>query len=198
MAAMLTQTVKNTPNAGKADDPLRRELGSIRDSLVKERQRLNLLLARTEKVLRAARPKKTPLRRRDEPSQDEPPVPGPFDQLSDVVGATEDLRASNGNLSADLVAKLYGVPMSRLAGWLGRSKQSLAKTPDADSLQEPLGFFERVARLRLVSSSNAAFRKWLRSPDPALDAKNPLELLATGRWQALADYVEDILTGTPG
>ena len=50
----------------------------------------------------------------------------------------------------------------------------------------------------LVTRDDAEFRKWLRAPHPDVDAENPLELLARGECQALADFVEDILTGTPG
>ena len=95
-------------------------------------------------------------------------------------------------------AKLFGISLSQLAGWLGRSKQTVSKTPDADSLQNALGYFERVARLRLAMESDAEIRKWLRMPHPDIDGKSPLELMANGQWQALADFVDDILTGTPG
>jgi len=85
-----------------------------------------------------------------------------------------------------------------LAGWLGRTKQAVTKTPDADSLQNALSYFEHVARLRLVTKRDAEFRKWLRTPRASLENASPLEVLAKGEWQAVADYVDDILTGTPG
>jgi transposase len=44
------------------------------------------------------------------------------------------------------VAKLFGVSLSQLARWVGRTRQALTKTPDAASLQPALGYFERVAR----------------------------------------------------
>jgi uncharacterized protein (DUF2384 family) len=111
---------------------------------------------------------------------------------------TRDLRVANGNLAADRVAKLFGIPLSRLAKWLGRTKQAVSKTPDADSLQDSLGYFERIARLRLVTQGDAEFRQWLRTPHPSVAGKDPMELLARGEWQALADFVDDILSGTPG
>src|SRR5437660_2327243 len=77
----------------------------------------------------------------DEPS----PRPSPLDKVQELLKVTEDLRAPNGNLSAMAVANAFGVSVNELAGWLGRSRQSLAKTPDADSLQNDLAFFERVA-----------------------------------------------------
>jgi hypothetical protein len=127
-----------------------------------------------------------------------PPRPSPLDSLQQVVDATADLREPNGNLSARKIADLFGISMNQLASWLGRSRQTLTKTPDADSLQPDLGFFERVARLRAVLRNDDDFRKWLRMAHPDVVAKNPLELMAKGEWQALADFVDDILSGTPG
>ena len=86
--------------------------------------------------------------------------------------------------------------MNQLAGWLGRSRQALAKTPAADSLQNELAFFERVARLRAVVPQER-FLKWLRTPHHQLDGKTPLELLADGERQVVVDFVEDMLTGAP-
>lgn len=175
------------------------ELGDLRELLVKEQHRLNALLSQIEATLNRGKPKakfqsgvKTALLPLA-PSQ-----PSPLDQLKGIAASTADLRVGNGNLSADRVAKLYGVPLSQLAAWLGRTKQAVGKTPDADSLQDALGYFERVARLRLITKGDAEFRKWLRTPHPEVAGKNPLELMAKGQWQALADFVEHILTGTPG
>lgn len=122
----------------------------------------------------------------------------PIDQIQNVLDATAGLRESNGNLSAVRIADLYGISVSQLADWIGRSRQSVSKTPDAESLQPALNYFERVARLRLIIRSDEGFRKWLRMPHSEIAAKSPLELLARGKWQALADFVDDMLTGTPG
>src|ERR1700677_2433944 len=101
------------------------------------------------------------------------PRPSPLDQIKEILKATEDLRASNGKLSATAIATAFGIKPSELASWLGRSRQTLNKTPDADSLQEQLGFFERVARLRAVLSQKD-FLKWLRMPTSQLDDESPL------------------------
>ena len=121
----------------------------------------------------------------------------PLDTVKVVATATADLREGNGNLSAVRIARLFGVSRSQLAGWLGRTKQAVSKTPDADSLQAALGYFERVARLRLVLRNEREFRQWLRTPHELLENATPLELLAKGEWQAMADYVDDLLTGAP-
>jgi len=125
-----------------------------------------------------------------------PPRPSPLDKVKEALQATGDLRVANGNLSAAAVADSFEIALSHLANWLGRTRQALNKTPDADSLQDELAFFERVARLRAVVSKDQ-FLKWLRMPNSALDNKKPLDLLATGRRQVVADLVDDMLTGAP-
>jgi Protein of unknown function (DUF2384) len=123
--------------------------------------------------------------------------PSPLDGIKEVMQATQDLRGGNGNLSAERVAKLFGTSLSELANWLGRSRQAVSKTPDADSLQAALGFFERVARVRAAMTDDGAFRKWLRTPMDALDNESPLQLMEKGDWQVMADFVDDMLTGAP-
>jgi uncharacterized protein (DUF2384 family) len=49
-----------------------------------------------------------------------------------------------------------------------------------------------------VLEAPADFRKWLRMPNSQLDGKTPLEVLEEGRWQVVADLVDDMLTGSPG
>jgi hypothetical protein len=126
-----------------------------------------------------------------------PPRASRLDDIAEVEHATRDLRVGNGNLSADRVAKLFGISSSELANWLGRSRQAISKTPDADSLQTALAFFERVARARLLLKDNQAFRKWLRTPLDALENESPLQLMAQSEWQTMADFVDDLLTGAP-
>jgi hypothetical protein len=92
---------------------------------------------------------------------------------------------------------VFGNSLSQLAQWLGRSKQSVSKTPDADSIQLALAYFERVARLRMMMDGDAEFRKWLRMRHELLENKSPLDLLAQRHWQVVVDYVEDALTGAP-
>jgi hypothetical protein len=171
------------------------ELAHLRDTLVDEQHRVGRVLAEINKVLGTG---KQLVRTRRKIPRVAPARPSPLDNLKGMREATGDLRESNGNLSAVRVAALYGVSLSKLANWLGRSKQAVNKTPDADSLQDALGYFERVSRLRLMTKDEGEFRKWLRAPHELLDNAPPLELMADGEWQALADYVDDILSGTPG
>jgi hypothetical protein len=171
------------------------ELADLRNDLVQEKRRLERLLARVDNALRKTEEARSGLA--DAGKNVPAPRPSPLDQWKNVVDTTKDLRLANGKLSAERVAKLFGVSLSQLAGWLGRSKQAVSKTPDADSLQEALSYFERVARLRMITNGDAEFRKWLRMPHELLDNASPLELMSKGEWQAMADYVEDALTGAP-
>ena len=178
------------PNSG--------ELTSLLDQLIQQKAQMERLLGRVEDVLRGANFSGKAGRAPLTPDAKIQLRKSPLDQVKAVVESTADLREANGNLSATRVARVFGVTLSQLAEWLGRTKQSLSKTPDADSLQEPLGYFERVARLRMITHGNVEFRKWLRVPHELLENAPPLQLLARGEWQPLAYYVEDILTGNPG
>jgi len=180
MANTMTKTT-----AGIAD------INALRNRILKERSRIDDLLREVEKALG-----KGPTAKSAKPESAAPPVPSPLDEAHELVKATEDLRVANGNLSAQAIAGAFGVSMNQLAGWLRRSRQALAKTPDADSLQNELAFFERVARLRAVLPK-AAFQKWLRMPNAQLDHARPLDLLAGKERQVIVDLTEDMLTGAP-
>ncbi len=162
------------------------DLSALVGDLLAAKQHLERLLQHAETMLRKAPAGGHSL-----------PRPSALDRVKEVVTATAQLRNADGNLSADRIARLYAVSLSRLAGWLGRTRQTVAKTPGADSLQEPLMFFERTARLTAVVSAGG-FRKWLRTPNESLAGRRPLDLLAAGEGQVVADLVDDILTGAPG
>ncbi|HMO97872.1 MAG TPA: MbcA/ParS/Xre antitoxin family protein [Kiritimatiellia bacterium] len=127
----------------------------------------------------------------------EAPRSSPLDAIQAVIDVTADLRESGGNLSARIIADLYDIKMAELARLLGRTPQALSKTPDADTLQNDLAYFERIARLRLRLKDDDSFRKWLRMKNPQLDGHTPLDVLKMKKWQELADYVDDMLTGAP-
>lgn len=125
------------------------------------------------------------------------PVGSTLDDLKEVMAITQDLREDGGKLSAKKVAKLFGLSLRGIAQLLNKTPQALSKTPTTDTIQVELGFFERISRLRLVLKSNASFRKWLNMGNAALGGKQPMEFLQNRKWQALADFVDDILTGAP-
>ncbi|MGH7785608.1 MAG: MbcA/ParS/Xre antitoxin family protein, partial [Candidatus Binatia bacterium] len=128
----------------------------------------------------------------------EVPRPSPLDKVRAFVAATKDLRGPRGRLSAEPIAQLYGVSVSHVAAWMGRSRQAVTKAPEADSVQQQLAFFERIARLRAVMNEPADFRRWLRMPNEDLQGKSPLDLLDAREPQVVADLVDDMLTGSPG
>ena len=93
-----------------------------------------------------------------------------------------------------LVAGAFGVSVAKLAKMVGRSRQTVAKTPDSVALQAALRQFERVARLRAVLPEDD-FLKWLRMPNEQLGGSSPLEYIEEGRAEAVGDLVADMLTG---
>lgn len=120
----------------------------------------------------------------------------PIGEARQVIEATRGLRSASGRLSADLVAKAFGLKQARLARILGRHRATVAKTPDAASLQAKLRPFERIARLRAVFSPES-FLAWLNRANPHLDDLSPLEAIEAGHLEAVADFTENMLTGAP-
>jgi hypothetical protein len=126
----------------------------------------------------------------------EPPQPSILDKMQKVLDATKDLRTEGGKLSAKLIADLYGVSQTQIGEWLGKRKQTVSKTPDADSLQRGLEYLERIARLRIALKDHD-FRKWLRMANELLDGAAPMDLIKRRRPQVVADLVADMITGRP-
>ena len=50
----------------------------------------------------------------------------------------------------------------------------------------------------MITKDDAEILKRLRMPHPDVVGKNPMESAAKGEWQELADFVDDMLSGTPG
>lgn len=112
------------------------------------------------------------------------PRPNPLDGIRCLSLSTAILRGPDGKLSAEPIAKVYGVSPARIATWLGRYRHA------------NLEYFERIARL-LAAVPQPEFRKWLRQPNPMLRMEVPLAWIDRKRLQPLADLVEDMLTGAP-
>ena len=110
------------------------------------------------------------------------PRESPLDRIPAVTASTDVLRDFAGALSVIRVARVYGVICGQLSRWLGAQSKTV------------LEYFERVARLVTVLSE-AEFRQWLRTPNPNLGQDTPLAWLERRRWQALAHFVDDMLTG---
>ncbi len=121
----------------------------------------------------------------------------PLAEAKEVVRATRPLLAESGRLSARTIAKTFGMSLSLLASLIGRSKQSVSKTPDAPKIQPALRPYERIARLRSLFT-DADFRAWLERPNPHLDDRTPMDVILSKQASAVADLVEDMLLGSPG
>ena len=120
----------------------------------------------------------------------------PLGKLARVISATSDLRAGSGRLSAKRIAAAFGLSVAELAKQLGRSRQAVSKTDDAESIQEGLAPFARVARLRAVLAGED-FRAWLHLPNEQLDGRSPSAVIREGGVEAVAELAEDMLSGSP-
>lgn len=123
-------------------------------------------------------------------------LPDPLGEVKQIIDATRDLRNDEGRLSAKLVAKAFGISEAELARQLRVTPQAINKNPESKSLQKLLRPYERIARLR-TALSHPKFIAWLDRPVWDLDDKSPLEALAAGHLEAVANYAEDALLGTP-
>jgi uncharacterized protein (DUF2384 family) len=114
-----------------------------------------------------------------------------------AVSALHDPKS--GRVDAREVAKFFGLSLTALAKALGRSPQSLHKTPDGSRVQRGLSPFVRIATslLALFGSAEKA-RVWLNAPHPDLDQVTPIELVKGKKAAIVADLLEDALLGHPG
>lgn len=117
-------------------------------------------------------------------------------QIREIIAATRDLRARSGKLAANLVATSFGFSVAELADLLGKSRQSVSKTPDSDALQPLLRPFERIARLRAILDDED-FRSWLHLANAELEGRTPVDVIRAGNASVVADLAEDMLTGQP-
>ena len=117
-------------------------------------------------------------------------------EAREVIAALRPLLASSGRLAAPKVAGLFGLSTAKLGHLIGSSRQALAKTPDASTIQGSLRRFERIARLRAIFSE-VDFKAWLNRPHHHLDDHTPIQIIERGSAGVVADLVESMLTGAP-
>jgi hypothetical protein len=118
----------------------------------------------------------------------------PLGKVKRVIAATADLRAPSGRLSAQKVAEALGLSVAELSALMGRNRQTVSKTDDAESLQAALRPFERIARLR-SALPGADFRSWLNMANEQLDELCPLDVVRQGNAEAVANLAENMLLG---
>ena len=124
------------------------------------------------------------------------PKQDPLGKLEQELSSTSDLRATSGRLSAKKVAGAFGLSVAELAKLLGRSRQAVSKTDDAESIQPSLAPFARSARLRTVLPSED-FRAWLHLPNEQLEGRSPSAVIREGGVKTVAELAEDMLSGSP-
>ncbi len=122
--------------------------------------------------------------------------PHPLDEVKRVVQSTAALRASSGRLEAGKIAQALNLSVAELSSLMGRSRQTVSKTPDAESLQAPLREYARIARLLSVLPPKD-LRAWLNLPNAQLDNRSPLQAVRAGQVGPVADLADDMLTGAP-
>lgn len=121
----------------------------------------------------------------------------PLVDVPAIAETSESLRAESGRLDANRVAGAFGVSVADLARQIGRTRQSVSKTPDAETLQPLLRPYERIARLRAVLEE-APFKAWLNTPNEHLEEEaSPLDYIRAGAQGPLASFAENMLTGAP-
>ena len=105
----------------------------------------------------------------------------------------------SGRIDAKKVAAFLGLSLTKFAKALGRSPQSVHKTPDSVRLQDELGLYLRLAAgLEALLGSQQQARIWLNTPHPDLDKTRPLDLVEKRKAEIVAELVEDTLLGHPG
>lgn len=123
-------------------------------------------------------------------------LPDPLGEVRKIAESGKSLRAVSGRLDAKRIADVFGMSHAELARQLGlKSRQTLNKTPDSESLQRLLRPYERIARLRTILSDEA-FRAWLNTPNEHLEDRDPpMDYLKAGASAQLADFSENMLAG---
>src|SRR5438270_2588134 len=106
--------------------------------------------------------------------------PRPQNPLAAIEQA-RPLFDKQGRFSAKKIADLYSVPVSDVARWLGKSRQTLSHSPTAAPLQKGLAELAHIAALRQGVKDDAAFRAWLRMPNSLLENQSPLDWIERGR-----------------
>lgn len=111
---------------------------------------------------------------------------------------TELRNEGSGRLDAKKIANAFGMTLADVSRSIGKSLQAVHRTSDSKTLQQDLFSYERIASaISRISNSGNALRVWLNSPNEAFPGKLPVELIAKGRANMLADLLEDVLLGHP-
>jgi len=126
------------------------------------------------------------------------PKRNPYQTRVKVRSLTELRNEESGRLDAKKIANVFGMTLSDVCRSIGKSLQSVHRTPDSKALQLELFSYERIASaISHISNSDNALKVWLNSPNDAFPGKLPVELITNGRAEMLSDLLEDVLLGHP-
>lgn len=126
-------------------------------------------------------------------SEAETPVSTSSDSFPGVTKATLFLRGNSGRLNAEKIRGLYKYTRKQIAVFIGVTGEAVRQNPEAESFQEKLKPFERIARLLTFNPKEDNFRRWLHSPNSELENNSPLDVIASRGPEVVDRLVEDIL-----
>lgn len=97
----------------------------------------------------------------------------------------------SGRLDAARIAREMGVPVTTIAGAIGRKAPGVRKSPDASSLQQSLRKIYRVwvTLVELYAGDRAHARIFLNAPNRHLENHAPIEFIESGDLAPLEMYV---------
>ncbi len=116
-----------------------------------------------------------------------------------IAVTLEELHSPrNGRIDAGRVAAFMSVSVARIASALDASAAAVHKTPDALSLQPRLAPVKRALELVTQGTRDQAEAlAWLNSSHPDLGEKTPLEVILSGRADAVVALLENARAGLP-
>lgn len=111
----------------------------------------------------------------------------------------EELRNDDsGRLDAKKISAVFDLPVTTIAGCIGKPRATVDKTPDSNAVQPGLHHFERLAGgLLAITGSIKGLRIWLNSPNAEFEGHTPLEVIKLGKVKMLADWIDDTRLGSP-
>jgi uncharacterized protein (DUF2384 family) len=115
-----------------------------------------------------------------------------------AVPLVELHNPASGRIDASRVATFLAVALQQVAQAVGANYATVHKTPDSPNLQKALGPIKRA--LTLVSQLTASprdARAWLNTPHPDLGERTPIEVILSGRADAIVTLLENAIEGLP-
>jgi uncharacterized protein (DUF2384 family) len=111
----------------------------------------------------------------------------------------ELFNPSSGRLDATRIAKEIGVPVSTIAGAIGRNAPAVRKSPDAGSLQEGLRQLYRIwtTLVKVHAGNRVNARIFLNAPNRFLDERAPMEFIEKGDLKPLEFYIGSMSDRVP-